>query len=103
MNMELITEDARIYATDGEGKVIAEITFPAEDGIATIDHTFVDASLRGQGVAGRLVQAAVDKIIADGHQIAATCSYAHTWLENHPEYRVVDTGDMIACKLGRRR
>lgn len=49
--MEFKTEDERIYATDADGKVIAEITFPVSDGIVTIDHTFVDKSLRGQGIA----------------------------------------------------
>ena len=88
--MELITEESRIYATDVNGNVIAEVTFPVRDGIATIDHTFVDDSLRGQGVASELVQAAVDKITVDGHQIAATCSYAQAWLIKHPEYKVVE-------------
>ena len=64
--MTYITEPDRIYATDEKGKVIAEITFPAHDGVATIDHTFVDSSLRGQGIAAQLVQMAVEKIHADG-------------------------------------
>jgi len=44
--MDFKTEQNRIYAEDPTGKVIAEITFPVKDGIATIDHTFVDESLR---------------------------------------------------------
>ena len=97
--MKYITEDARIYAKDNSGKVIAEVTFPVENGIATIDHTFVDGSLRGQGVAGQLVQIAVDKILADGNKIAATCSYAVVWLQRHPAYDVVNIDAPIACKI----
>ena len=52
--MEFQRETGRIYA-ERDGQLIAEITFPEEDGVAVIDHTFVDGSLRGQGVAGQLV------------------------------------------------
>ena len=73
--MDFITEKDRIYATDPSGNVIAEVTFPSEDGVSTIDHTFVDPSLRGEGIAGKLVKLAADKILAEGNKIAATCSY----------------------------
>ena len=82
--MEFQREDGRIYAMDGD-KLIAEVTFPTRDGVADIDHTFVDDSLRGQGVAGQLVRAAVDQIRAGGGKARATCSYAKAWFEQHPE------------------
>ena len=88
--MNMITEDSRIYAKDENGRIVAEITFPAKDGVATIDHTFVDESLRGKGIASKLVKAAVEKILADGNKIAATCSYAVKWLENHSEFSSLD-------------
>ena len=64
--MEFQYEKGRIYALDSAGKLIAEITFPEAGGIADIDHTFVDGALRGQGVAGRLVEAAVRQIRSEG-------------------------------------
>lgn len=82
--MKLIHEPSRIYGTDENGKVIAEITFPlTAPGVYTIDHTIVDSSLQGQGVAGQLVQAAVYDIESQGGQVQATCSYAVKWLEKH--------------------
>ena len=79
--MEFKREENRIYKTDDTGKVIAEVTFPeTAEGVYTIDKTFVDNSLRGQGVAGQLVQAAVDEITAKGGRVEATCSYAVKWL-----------------------
>lgn len=87
--MEFITEKDRIYATDPSGKVVAEVTFPTKDGVSTINHTFVDPSLRGEGVAGKLVRLAADKILAEGHKIAATCAYAVAWFKRHPEYHTV--------------
>ncbi len=100
--MDFITQDSRIYAADKSGKVIAEITFPVKDGVATIDHTFVDEHLRGQGIAGMLMEAAVSKILADKLQIAATCSYAVGWLKEHTEVPHVKTDAAVACKTGGR-
>ncbi|MBP5437917.1 MAG: N-acetyltransferase [Treponema sp.] len=100
--MDFIKEDNRIYATGEDGNVVAEVTFPVKDGIATIDHTFVADSLRGQGIAGKLMEEAVAKIQADGNKIAATCSYAVSWLKKHPEVQHIDTDAPLACKLGGR-
>lgn len=94
--MKYITENDRIYVDGSDGEVIAEITFKTDDGITTIDHTFVDNSLRRQGVAAELVQMAVNKIIADGNKIAATCPYALKWLRQHPEYKIVGTDDTVS-------
>ena len=78
------TEENRIFLTDDAGKTIAEITFQeTAPGTYTIDHTFVDGSLRGQGIASKLVQAAVDEIHSRKCSVAATCSYAKKWLEEH--------------------
>ena len=74
----------RIQQKDKTGRVIAEITFPeTSPGVFVIDHTFVDKSLRGLGVASNLVQAAVDEIKKRGGKVQATCSYAKKWLEEH--------------------
>ena len=82
MNFKI--ENNRIFKEDEAGQVIAEITFPeTSPGVFVIDHTFVDSSLRGQGVASKLVQAAVDEIKKRGGDVKATCSYAATWLKEH--------------------
>ena len=82
--MEFIEENFRIYSVNKAGKVIAEITFPeVEKGIFVIDHTFVDETLRGQGIASKLVEMAVDKIKKQNGKVTATCSYAKKWLEKN--------------------
>ncbi len=75
----------RIYCENESGQVIAEITFPeTEPHVFCIDHTFVDDSLRGQGVAGKLMTMAVEEIQSRNGKVTATCSYARHWLEkNH--------------------
>ena len=82
--MEFIYEKNRIYLKNEQDETIAEVTFPeTAPGVFTIDHTIVDSSLQGQGVAGKLVQAAVDEIKSRGGKVEATCSYAVKWLEKH--------------------
>ena len=42
----------QIALYDEQDKLLAEVTFPdTADGAADIDHTFVDDSLQGQGIA----------------------------------------------------
>ncbi len=96
--MEFRIEKDRIFATDDAGKMVAEVTFPTVDGVSVIDHTFVDPSLRGQGVAGKLVKLAAQTILDNGNKIGATCPYAVTWFERHPEYPVVCSGS-AACRI----
>lgn len=96
--MEFVVEKDRIYAEDPSGTLLAEVTFPTKGSISTIDHTYVADSLRGQGIAGKLVKLAADKILADGNKIAATCSYAVIWFERHPEYPVICSG-APSCKI----
>ncbi|MDD7267322.1 MAG: GNAT family N-acetyltransferase [Lachnospiraceae bacterium] len=80
-------EKGRIFMNDVTGRMIAEITFPSLDAhTVDINHTFVDDSLRGQGVAGKLVQAAVDQISGSGKKAYTSCSYAASWMEKHPMY-----------------
>lgn len=89
--MKFIKEEFRIYSVNEAGKVIAEITFPEiEKGVFNIDHTFVDESLRGQGVAGRLVEMAIKEIEKKDGKVQATCSYAKKWIEKNKE----DLGDI---------
>ena len=83
--MDFTVFDNRIEASDN-GKVLAEIDFPAcGDGCVDICHTFVDDSLRGQGVAGKLMRACADELRRTGRKAVATCSYAAGWFEKHPE------------------
>ena len=80
------SEPGRIYAVDSAGTLLAEVTFPTIDAVAVINHTFVDSSLRGKGVADQLLTAAVMQIRAQGHKARPTCSYAVQWFEKHPEH-----------------
>lgn len=84
--MEFQKSEGRIFAQDETGKLVAEITFPTvAEGVADIDHTFVDESLRGQGVASQLVRAAAAELRAQGKRAKTSCWYAAQWFEKHPQ------------------
>ena len=82
--MQFIKEKNRIYATNIDNETIAEVTFyEIENGVYNIDHTFVDDSLRGQGIGSRLVKEAVDTIKEKGAKVEATCPFASKWMEEN--------------------
>ena len=60
-----------------EGRRVAELTYGRRSAsLVNIDHTEVDASLRGQGAARKLLDAAVRWARETHTQFTATCSYA---------------------------
>lgn len=84
--MDFIKEKHKIYLKDDQNHMLAVVTFPKQsEGVVNIDHTFVDPSLRGQGVAGKLMEAAVAYFRSANIKAKPTCSYAVKWFEEHPE------------------
>lgn len=86
--MKFQEEKGRIFLNNEEGKLVAEATFPGEE-IWQFNRTFVDESLRGQGVAGKLVEAVVEKARKEGAKIAPVCSYAVAAFEKNEAYHDV--------------
>ncbi len=84
--MDFQKQEGRIFALGTDGELLAEVTFPTgPDGIADINHTFVDESLRGQGVANQLLQAAAQELRAQGRKTKTSCWYAAQWFAKHPQ------------------
>ena len=82
--MDFLKEEGRIYLEDENSKVIAEIEYEyLGEGRYNIYHTFVDESLRGQGVASKLVEEAIKEINVRNGKVEATCSYAKSWIEKN--------------------
>ncbi|KRM10613.1 hypothetical protein FC15_GL001216 [Lapidilactobacillus concavus DSM 17758] len=86
--MKFQSEPGRFFLEDEQGQLTAEVTYQQATGkdLYVIDHTFVDPSLRGQGIASQLVYAVVEKARADHKQIIPLCSYAKMDFERKPEY-----------------
>ncbi|MDO4301124.1 MAG: GNAT family N-acetyltransferase [Clostridia bacterium] len=77
----------RIFLLNDNNKTIAEVTFPdIDENTVNINHTYVADSLRGQGVAGKLMKAAAEQLQAQNKKAILTCSFAVKWFERNPEY-----------------
>ncbi|HLR91950.1 MAG TPA: GNAT family N-acetyltransferase [Atopostipes sp.] len=84
--MEFIKGENRFYREDDDGNVIAEITYkPIDEATVDADHTFVDPSLRGQGVAEQLVDRLVKEMEDAGKKIKPTCPYVEKLFERKEE------------------
>jgi uncharacterized protein len=86
ITMQYIYENHRIYVQDEQGKVIVNATFPfIKPGIVVVDHTYVDPSLRGQGIASQLMHEVYQHAKTKGFKVVATCPYAVVWFKKHKE------------------
>lgn len=81
--MDFKENSEKIWLENEEGKVVAYVEFPEVNGVANVIHTVVDKSLRGQGIAGKLLTALVEKMEKEGRKIELTCSYAIDWFEKN--------------------
>ncbi|TDM12087.1 N-acetyltransferase [Macrococcus lamae] len=78
--MEIKQGENRFFI--GEGSAFkAEITFIQQNDTLVIDHTFVDPSLRGEGIAKQLVNKVVDYARQENKKILPVCSYARVVME----------------------
>lgn len=68
-----------------EDGVEAELTYRERDGRLVLVHTGVPDEIGGRGIAGRLVQAAVDRAARTGEVLVPRCPYARSWLARHPD------------------
>ncbi|UTH13436.1 GNAT family N-acetyltransferase [Macrococcus equipercicus] len=78
--MDIKQGDNRFYIDEGSS-FKAEITFVPQGDTLVIDHTFVDPSLRGQGVAKQLVDRVVAYARQENKKILPVCSYAMIVME----------------------
>ena len=65
-----------------------EAALDYEGGAQTLrlTHTRVPPSIRGRGVAGDLVRAALDHARLHGLKVVPACSYAAAFVKRHPQY-----------------
>ncbi len=71
-----------------ENQILGEIDYPkVDENTVNISHTYVDPSLRGQGVADKMMESVFKYLNNKNQKVICTCSYAIKWLEKHPEYQ----------------
>jgi predicted GNAT family acetyltransferase len=75
--------DARIEGREGSGELTYSRLSPTK---IIADHTGVDDSLRGTGVARALVERLVDDARRDGTRIVPQCSYVRAQFQRNPDW-----------------
>lgn len=82
--IEIKIEENRSAAYDGE-KFAGECCFEVRGKIWTLNHTFVDPSYGGQGIAKKLLDCVVENARKKGAKINPVCSYVVHEFEKNPE------------------
>lgn len=77
------------YQHKENGNVTAEIEWTEDNGIMTMTHTFVDDSLRGQGIAKKLLDQAAENARDKGLKMKAVCSYVVNAFDRSDDYNDV--------------
>ena len=67
------------------GGTVAVLAYRRRADRLVLVHTEVPEALGGRGIAGLLVQAAVDRASGEGLTVVPLCPFARTWLERHPQ------------------
>ncbi len=81
-----VTEDPENSRFVGDGEHAgAELLYRSSGGRLEITRTFTPPELRGRGIAGQLVSAAVDRAREKGETLVPTCSYARQWIQQNPD------------------
>lgn len=81
----MIKEKDNCFYMEEDGKMKAIINYIETD-IITINHTYVDESLRGQGIAFKLLNKVIDYARNKNKKIHPVCSYAREKLSSK-EYK----------------
>ena len=96
--MGYIIKDNRVsyFVDDTE---MAASTFPLVEGrenLININSTYVDDSLRGQGIGDGLMERIVAESKKNNWLILPTCPFATAWFKKHPEYH-----NLLRSSLGK--
>ena len=73
------------FVTEVDGHV-AHLDYAPAEGRIAITHTIVPPAIGGRGIAGALVQAALEHARKGGLKVDPQCSYADVWMRRHPAF-----------------
>ena len=66
--------------------VNAHLEYERTGEVMAITHTDVPAAIGGRGIAGALVEAAMEYARSEGLKVDPQCSYSEVWMRRHPQY-----------------
>jgi predicted GNAT family acetyltransferase len=69
-----------------DGELVGFADYQPRDGVLAFTHTEVDPRHRGKGLAGALIEAALQQVRANGGRVLPLCSYVADYISHHPEF-----------------
>lgn len=82
------TDERRFYLENSEGKVIAYVGYVVSgENVLIIDGTFVDPSLRGQGIGESLIEQVIKLAIDNDKKIFPLCPFARKVMEANEGFK----------------
>lgn len=78
-------EQARFEIRE-DGEVAGFVQYRRNGDEITLIHTETVRGFRGRGVAGRLVNGALDLAAKEGLRVIPRCPFVRDWIEDHPGY-----------------
>jgi predicted GNAT family acetyltransferase len=76
----------RRYRLSHGREIVGELTYRLEPGLVLLAHTEIRPSLRGQGLATRLVRSALEDIRVKGLKVRPLCPFVRAFVARYPEY-----------------
>ncbi len=96
MNAENVTvsnnEKQSRFECSVEGR-LCRLDYELRPGVIVLRHTEVPRELGGRGLAGQLVQTALEHARAKNLRVVPECTYVQTFIKRHPQYN-----DLIAAE-----
>lgn len=78
-------EQRRFEYTAANGE-LAVCEYVRTGAVWELNHTYVPDSLRGQGIAAKLVEATLAHVRSEGGKVIPSCSYVAVFLQRHQAY-----------------
>ena len=78
--------DAYAYVYEKDGQTLGEITWTLMGDVMVMDHTFVSPTLRGEGVAKKLLDQSAEHAREKNYKMEAVCSYVVAAFDKSSEY-----------------
>jgi len=87
---EIKKDENKFYIGESSQNALAEITFvPDGESKIIVNHTYVSESLRGQGIALKLVKRVIEYARKENIKIVPLCSYVEKVMTRNEEYKDV--------------
>ena len=79
-----------------DGELAGFVQYDVRDDEIAFTHTETDDRFRGHGIAGRLVQSALETARERNLMVSPYCPFVRSWISGHREYADLVPGDRRA-------